>query len=46
MFLGIRLLLVGPERRCDDISLSFSLAALVSGVTHWEYFSSKAQSNL
>lgn len=46
MFLGTRLIPVGMESETDDLFLSFLLATLVSGVMHWEYFSSKIPRNL
>lgn len=46
MFLGTRLIPVGLEGETDDLFLSFLLATLVSGVMHWEYFSSKVPKNL
>lgn len=46
MFLGTRLIPVGMESGTDDLFLSFLRATLVSGVIHWEYFSSKIPRNL
>ena len=46
MFLGTRLIPVGMGSETDDLFLSFLLATLVSGVMHWEYFSSKIPRNL
>ena len=46
MFLETRLIPVGLEGETDDLFLSFLLATLVSGVMHWDYFSSKVLRNL
>lgn len=39
-------IVVSVESETDGFFLSFLLATLVSGMTHWKHFSSKEQTNL